>query len=404
MKDAVLVPHEHKSHSLDRLDRRRFLQLGGLATVGTAVAGLAGCGTSASNGEPADNTPLTIGYVPIACSAPIAIADALGLFKKHGANVVLKKFSGWADLWTAYATEQLDVAHMLSPMTVAIDAGVTNAARPTELSFTQNTNGQAITLASKHYGSVNSAQDFKGMVLGIPFEYSVHALLLRDYLAANGVDPIADVELRLLRPADMVAQLSVEGIDGFIGPEPFNERAIKSGSGKIWLMTKQLWDKHPCCSVAMAKEWKAEHSSAAQGVISALEEAAAILSTPAQFDSSAQTLSQEKYLNQPAELLDGPFSGVYQDWHGNTHTDLERMSFGDPTDPAAIVWMATQIARWGLGGDTLTMDDATIIKAAQSVLAPGLSVSGERLSINGVDFDPLAPTRGYDHMDSVIFR
>lgn len=380
------------------------MQLGALATVGTAVAGLAGCGTSASNGEPADNTPLTIGYVPIACSAPIAIADALGLFKKHGANVVLKKFSGWADLWTAYATEQLDVAHMLSPMTVAIDAGVTNAARPTELSFTQNTNGQAITLAFKHYGSVNSAQDFKGMVLGIPFEYSVHALLLRDYLAANGVDPIADVELRLLRPADMVAQLSVEGIDGFIGPEPFNERAIKSGSGKIWLMTKQLWDKHPCCSVAMAKEWKAEHSSAAQGVISALEEAAAILSTPAQFDSSAQTLSQEKYLNQPAELLDGPFSGVYQDWHGNTHTDLERMSFGDPTDPAAIVWMATQIARWGLGGDTLTMDDATIIKAAQSVLAPGLSVSGERLSINGVDFDPLAPTRGYDHMDSVIFR
>ncbi|MDN5705751.1 ABC transporter substrate-binding protein [Corynebacterium casei] len=398
------MPHEHKSHSLNRLDRRRFLQLGALATVGTAVAGLAGCGTSASNGEPADNTPLTIGYVPIACSAPIAIADALGLFKKHGANVVLKKFSGWADLWTAYATEQLDVAHMLSPMTVAIDAGVTNAARPTELSFTQNTNGQAITLASKHYGSVNSAQDFKGMVLGIPFEYSVHALLLRDYLAANGVDPIADVELRLLRPADMVAQLSVEGIDGFIGPEPFNERAIKSGSGKIWLMTKQLWDKHPCCSVAMAKEWKAEHSSAAQGVNSALEEAAAILSTPAQFDSSAQTLSQEKYLNQPAELLDGPFSGVYQDWHGNTHTDLERMSFGDPTDPAAIVWMATQIARWGLGGDTLTMDDATIIKAAQSVLAPGLSVSGERLSINGVDFDPLAPTRGYDHMDSVIFR
>lgn len=380
------------------------MQLGALATVGTAVAGLAGCGRSASNGEPADNTPLTIGYVPIACSAPIAIADALGLFKKHGANVVLKKFSGWADLWTAYATEQLDVAHMLSPMTVAIDAGVTNAARPTELSFTQNTNGQAITLASKHYGSVNSVQDFKGMVLGIPFEYSVHALLLRDYLAANGVDPIADVELRLLRPADMVAQLAVEGIDGFIGPEPFNERAIKSGSGRIWVMTKQLWDKHPCCSVAMAKEWKAEHSSAAQGVISALEEAATILSTPAQFDSSAQTLSQEKYLNQPAELLDGPFSGVYQDWHGNTHTDLERMSFGDPTDPAAIVWMATQIARWGLGGDTLMMEDSSIIKAAQSVLAPGLSVSPEHLSINGVDFDPLAPTRGYDHMDSVIFR
>lgn len=368
------------------------------------MAGLAGCGTSASDSSNAKNVPLTIGYVPIACSAPIAIADALGLFEKHGVNVTLKKFSGWADLWTAYATEQLDVAHMLSPMTVAIDSGVTNAARPTELSFTQNTNGQAITLASKHYGSVKSAQDFKGMVLGIPFEYSVHALLLRDYLASNGVDPVADVELRLLRPADMVAQLSVEGIDGFIGPEPFNERSLQNGSGKIWLMTKQLWDKHPCCSVAMAKEWKAENADAAQGIVRALEEAAAVLSTPAQFDASAKTLSQEKYLNQPAALLEGPFSGVYEDWHGNIQIDLDRMSFGDPTDPAAIVWMATQIARWGLGGDTLMMEDSSIIKASESVLVPGLSVTGGNLNINGVDFDPLAPTRGYDHTDSVIFR
>nr|WP_287134674.1 ABC transporter substrate-binding protein [Corynebacterium sp.] len=44
-------------------------------------------------------------------------------------------------------------------------------------------------MASKHYGSVKSPEDFKGMVLGIPFEYSVHALLLRDYLAAHGVNP-----------------------------------------------------------------------------------------------------------------------------------------------------------------------------------------------------------------------
>lgn len=390
------------THTL--FDSRRFLQLGAFASLSTALAGAARYVTSTSNNEPADNTPLTIGYVPIACSAPIAIANALGLFKKHGVNVTLKKYSGWSDLWTAYATEQLDVAHMLSPMTVAINAGVTNASRPMELSFTQNTNGQAITLASKHYGSVNSAADLKGMVLGIPFEYSVHALLLRDYLASNAVDPIADLKLRLLPPADMVAQLTVEGIAGFIGPEPFNERAISNGSGRIWLLTKQVWDKYPCCAVAKAKEWKAEHPTAAQGVLNALEEVSAILSNPAQFDSSARTLSQEKYLNQPAALLDGPFSGMYQDWHGQTHTDHERMSFGDPTDPTAIIWMATQIARWGLGGDVLTMDDSTIINAAQSVLTPGLSVTGEHLNIISADFAPVTPTSGYEHMDSVIFR
>lgn len=75
-------------------DSRRFLQLGAFASLSTALAGAARYVTSTSNNEPADNTPLTIGYVPIACSAPIAIADALGLFKKHGVNVTLKKYSG----------------------------------------------------------------------------------------------------------------------------------------------------------------------------------------------------------------------------------------------------------------------------------------------------------------------
>lgn len=391
-----------------RLSRRRLLQLGALATATTALAGTAGCvsSTSARNlpptGSPA--APLTIGYVPITCAAPIATADALGLFQRHGVNVTLKKFSGWSDLWTAYATGQLDVAHMLSPMTVAIDSGVTSATRPTELAFTQNTNGQAITLAARHHGRVHSVEDFRGMVLGIPFEYSVHAFLLRDYLAAHGIDPVADVEIRLLRPADMVAQLSVEGIDGFIGPEPFNERAVQSGVGRTWTLSKQLWDRHPCCSVAFAKEWKAQHPAAAAGVLAALQEASAILGTPAQFESSARSLSRENYLNQPAALLSGPLSGVYQNWDGETLTDPERMSFGDPTDPTAITWMATQIARWGLDGGRFGMDDSRIIAAARSVLPPDLPATTTPAVINGRNFDPTAPTAGYTTTGTEITR
>ena len=100
-------------------------------------------GKSGQGGE-----SLTIGFVPIACASPLVAADGLGAFTKQGLNVELRKFAGWADLWTAYATGALDVAHMLSPMPLAIDAGATNASRPTELAFTQNTNGQALTSVS----------------------------------------------------------------------------------------------------------------------------------------------------------------------------------------------------------------------------------------------------------------
>ncbi len=378
-----------------QLSRRGLLRAAGLAAAGAALGGTVACSPTSTSADGKPTGPLTMGFVPIACSAPVVMADAEGLFAAHGVEVQLKKYAGWADLWTAYATGELDVAHMLSPMPAAIDSGATNATRATELSFTQNTNGQALTLAAEHHPRVRSAADMRGMILGIPFEYSVHALLLRDFLAAGGVDPVAEVELRLLRPADMIAQLEVGGIDGFIGPEPFNQRALQSGAGRIFTLTKTLWDRHPCCSVAMAKDWRAQHPDAAQGVIAALTEAAAIADDPAQTGHVAPILAQEKYLNQQEGLIRPGLEGKYLTWDGEETVDPELMSFGDPTDVTAITWMTTQIARWGLGGDALTMDDATLIDASYSVLPDDVPRTGTPVMINGLRFDPAHPTAGY---------
>ncbi|AGF73240.1 ABC transporter substrate-binding protein [Corynebacterium halotolerans] len=378
-----------------RLSRRGFLRAAGLTAAGVALGGAVACSPAQDSPGQGPSGPLTIGFVPIACAAPLILADSEGLFAAHGVDVRLKKYAGWADLWTAYATGELDVAHMLSPMPAAIDSGATNATRPTELSFTQNTNGQALTLAAEHHPEVRGAEDMRGMILGIPFEYSVHALLLRDFLAAGGVDPVADVELRLLRPADMVAQLEVGGIDGFIGPEPFNQRALQSGAGRIFTLTKDLWDKHPCCSVAMAKDWRAAHPETADGLIAALGEAAVLADDPARTGHVSPVLAQEKYLNQPTGLITPELEGSYLTWGGEQVVDPELMSFGDPTDVTAITWMTTQMARWDLGGDALRMDDDVLIRASRSVLPADVPRAGDPVMINGHRFDPARPTAGY---------
>lgn len=382
---------------MPHLSRRTFLRAASATALGSVMFGVGACSTAPRRVSPSNaEDPLMIGYVPIACASPLLIAEAAGVFKRHGLSVALKKYAGWSDLWSAYSTGELNIAHMLSPMPVAIDSGVTNGQRPTELSFTQNTNGQAITLATEHHPRVQSATDMRGMVLGIPFEYSVHALLLRDYLVSGGVDPVADVELRLLRPADMVAQLEVGGIDGFVGPEPFNQRALQSGAGRIFLPTRQLWDKHPCCSVAMAKDWLSFHPDSADRLLSALHEAAGIVNDPARHEETAQLLSHEKYLNQPVALLAPALAGHYRNWDDEEVTDPEMMSFGDPTDPTAITWMAAQIARWDLSsGTSLPLDDAAIIAAATSVLPAGSPPTGRPVKINGEVFDPAHPTRTY---------
>ncbi|WJZ03209.1 ABC transporter substrate-binding protein [Corynebacterium freiburgense] len=382
------------SHPPALISRRNLLQHSALAILGMPLLGsAAGCVTQTADSK--TNAEITIGYVPIACTTPLILAHAQGLFQARGLTIKLKKYGGWADLWSAYSTGELDIAHMLSPMPIAINAGTTRGKRPTLLAFTQNTNGQAITLATKHVNAVQSAQDFRGKVIGIPFEYSVHALLFRDFLASEGIDPVSDIELRLLRPADMIAQLQVGGIDGFVGPEPFNQRAVASGAGRIFKLTKELWSGHPCCSIAMSKDWASIHPDQAKLLTEALGEAAAFANNPANKETVAKILAEEKYLNQPEKFFLPSLSGEYQNWHGETVADQQRISFGDATDPTAITWMATQIARWKLGGTSIVMEDSTLIRLADSVLPEGIAAGGETATINGKEFNPNIPTAGY---------
>lgn len=379
-----------------KLSRRQMLRsavaLGGIVVSSQALSACVSPQQKELSQSEQGGASLTIGFVPIACASPLVAADGLGAFAKQGLTVELRKFAGWADLWTAYATGTLDVAHMLSPMPLAIDAGATDASRPTELAFTQNTNGQALTLSTSYLDTVSQPADLKGMVLGIPFEYSVHALLLRDYLAAGGVDPVTDVELRLLRPADMVAQLSVGTIDGFIGPEPFNQRALATGAGRAFVPTRQMWENHPCCSVAVAKDVDPDVRNR---VVAALREGAQYVDSPHHIHESSSMLAQEKYLNQKENLISQALAGRYTTWDGKEVVDSEMIKFGGSTSATAITWMATQLARWGLGGNAMQMDDGGLLEVTKSVLPREADLNTDSVVINGRTFDPLRPTAGY---------
>lgn len=73
------------------------------------------------------------------------------------------------------------------------------------------------------------------MRFGSPFDFSMHNYLLRYYLAEAGIDPDADVSIRVMPPPDMVANLRADNIDGFLGPDPVNQRAFYDGAGfLIW--------------------------------------------------------------------------------------------------------------------------------------------------------------------------
>src|SRR5262249_46647957 len=74
-------------------------------------------------------------------------------------------------------------------------------------------------------------------------------------VAEAGIDPDQDIQIRAVPPPEMVANLRADNIDGFLGPDPFNQRAVYDGVGFIHILSKELWEGHPCCAFAASKEF-----------------------------------------------------------------------------------------------------------------------------------------------------
>ncbi len=117
----------------------------------------------------------------------------------------------------------------------------------------ENINGQAITLHNKHKDK-NDPKMWKGFKFAVPFEYSMHNFLLRYYVAEAGLDPDKDIQIRVLPPPEMVANLRADNVDGYLSPDPFNQRAVYDGVGFIHKLTKEIWLGHPCCAFAASQE------------------------------------------------------------------------------------------------------------------------------------------------------
>lgn len=194
----------------------------------------------------------------------------------------------------------------------------------------------------------------------------------------------------------MVAQLEVGGIDCFIGPEPFNQRAFQSGAGRIFLPTRQLWDPTPAARWPWPRTGFRRIPTPSTGSSPRSPGPPPSSTIRPGTGNLPRSSPREKYLNQQVGLLAPALAGHYVNWDDEEITDPEMMSFGDPTDPTAITWMAAQIARWDLSSATsLPLDDTAIIAAATSVLPAGVPRQGQPVRINGRLFDPAHPTSNY---------
>jgi nitrate/nitrite transport system substrate-binding protein len=391
--------------------RRVFLRTVGGASASAALAQFFPVMTAVeafAQGAPLEKKKLAVGFIPITCATPIIMAAPLGFYAKQGLDVDVVKTAGWAIVRDKTMNKEFDAAHMLAPMPIAISMGLGSAAVPFTVPAIENVNGQAICLSLKHRDRRDPAS-WKGMKFAIPFDYSNHNYLLRYYLAEHGVDPDQDVQLRVVPPPEMVANLRADNIDGFLAPDNIVQRAVFDGIGYIHILSKEIWDGHPCCAFAASRAFATEMPNTYAALLRALIEASAYASKAANRKEIAAAIAPANYLNAPVSVLDQVLTGTYADGLGGVKHDPDRVTFDPFPWESFAVWILTQMKRWGqIKGD---VDYATIAKqvflatdAARAMKDAGLAAPAgvsKTFSVMGKPFDPAKPD---DYLNSFKIR
>ncbi|MBS7776816.1 CmpA/NrtA family ABC transporter substrate-binding protein [Acidovorax sp. CCYZU-2555] len=392
--------------------RRRFLRAVGKGTAMAAISSvlpLASLQAMAQERGALEKKSLKVGFIPITCATPLIMAEPLGFYAKQGLDVSLVKTAGWALVRDKMLNREYDASHFLSPMPLAISMGLGSNAQPMEVATIQNVNGQAITLALKHKNN-RDPKNWKGFKFAIPFEYSMHNFLLRYYLAESGLDPDRDVQLRVVPPAEMVANLRAGNIDGFLGPDPFNQRAVVEEVGFIHILTRDIWNGHPCCAFGTSTEFIQKNPNTFAALYRAVLTSAAMARQSTNRELIAKVIAPQAYLNQPEAVVRQVLTGKFADGLGNIINVPARVDFDPMPWQGMAVWMLTQMKRWGyIKGDVdykqiaekvfrLTDARKTMRELGQPV---GEGGAYPKYEIMGKTFDP---ARAQAYADSFAIR
>ncbi|MCI0755942.1 ABC transporter substrate-binding protein [Teichococcus vastitatis] len=279
-----------------------------LATLFTAAGAAPLLRARSARAQPGADAAVRIGYLPITDATPLLVAHARGLFEAEGLRaekpVLLRS---WAQVIEAFLAGQVDVVHLLSPMTVWARFG---SRAPLKVVAWNHLDGSGLTVQP----SINDVRALGGQTVAVPFWYSIHNVVLGTLLRANGLKPVVtrggaapaadEVALVVMPPSDMVPALAARRIAGYIVAEPFNAAAEAQGVGKVLRFTGDVWRDHACCVVAMQESDLQRRPEWSQKVVNAVVKAQAWIR-----DNRAETariLSREnpnRYTPHPAAVL-----------------------------------------------------------------------------------------------------
>lgn len=381
--------------------RRRLIAAVGASTLLAAVAQVFPLRTAQAAVKdplPPEKSKVNMGFVPITCTVPMLLAEARGEYAKEGLSVNLQRTPGWSLVRDNLVNGNFDASHLVLGMPLTMTLGVGSPKIKTFTSLVQNVNGDALAMHIRHKDK-RDPKSWKGMRFGIPHDHSVHAMLLRYYLAEHGLDPDKDVELRVFPPPDSVANLAAGNLDGMFFAEPWNQRAVFEGVAFLQTLSADIFPGHPCCVLSVTEKFITENPNTYGAMFRAVARAGAYADVYENRGEVAELLAPKAYLNQPLPVLQQVLLGRYADGLGNVVERKDRIGFKSFPHESTGIWLLTQLKRWGIvakevdvtavAREVFLATDARKRLKELGLDAPATSMGKHR--IMGKEFDPARP-------------
>ena len=317
--------------------------------------------------------PLSIAFLPLTDSAVLVAAREKGFARAEGIDLALHRTTSWATLRDRLIYGQVQGAHMLAPLAIAVTLGLSQHPAAIAAPFKLNVNGNALAMASDFTAALDpdparriadpvaAAHDFASAiglhrrkpVIGIVHRFSSHALMLRYWLASAGVDPDRDVALRVLPPSLMVEALRAGESDGFIAGEPWSSVAVAEGLAEIVAVGSRIWQRGVEKVLAFRSDWLDGNPDVVDRLLIALSRAAAWCDDPANRDELAALLARADYVGQPEALILPALGGRMALSAAGPAIDIPDflMFHGEATAfpwRSQALWIYSQLVRWGL--------------------------------------------------------
>ena len=365
-------------------------------------------------------TPLSIAFLPLTDSAAIVAARELGFAAAEGLDLALVRDTSWATVRDRLVFGQVQAAHMLAPLAVAVTLGLSQHPAAISAPFKLSTNGNALTVSAEFAAALDpemrnriadpiaTAHDFAGAiglhrrkpVIGIVHRFSSHALMLRYWLGFAGVDPDRDLALRVLPPSLMVEAMRAGEIDGFIAGEPWSSVAVAEGLGEIVSVGATIWRRGVEKVLAMRTDWTEANPDTTDGLLRALSAAAAWCDDPANRAALADMLAKPAYVGQPAEMILPALSSQIVLQRGTEPVAVadfmlfHREATGFPWRSQSL-WIYSQFVRWKMieASDTAERAAAAVFRSdiyRRALADTGASMPGASSKVEGALSAPLA--------------